>query len=198
MNIKRRSMVHKLRIGTAQPGATDSCRFPRTTLLALAMAICLCIPAPPAAAATYAEQEIKAAYLYNFGKFVEWPEGKSLLHLCLLGKSPVAGALEALKDKNVGERKLVLVYPDSSSTLSECDMLFLSEAEDRNLERILAITQSRRVMVVGDGDGYGQRGVMFNFFQEGGKIRFEINYLAVRRSGLKISSKLLSLGKMVE
>lgn len=189
----------KLRIGTAQQGATDSRRFPRLTLLlAAAMAICLCPPALPAAAASYAEQEIKAAYLYNFAKFVEWPEGKPQLHLCLLNKGRVAEALETLKDKSVGERKLTLVYPDSSSVLSECDMLFLSEAEERNLERILAITQSRRIMVVGDGDGYCRRGAMFNFFQEGGKIRFEINYLAVRRSGLKISSKLLSLGKMVE
>lgn len=167
-------------------------------LPALALMICLGIPALPAQSAPYAEQEIKAAYLYNFAKFVEWPEGKPLLQLCLLDKGPVAGALEAIKDKNVGGRKLVLVYPDTSSTLAECDMLFLSEAEDRNLERILAITQGRKMMVVGDSDGYGQRGVMFNFFQEGGKIRFEINYPVVRRSGLKISSKLLSLGKMVE
>lgn len=188
--------MRKLRIVTARQGATDSRRIPRPAALALAMV--LCAPAALAGATTYAEQEIKAAYLYNFAKFVDWPEGKSQLHLCLLNKGPVAGALEALKDKSVGERRLALFYPEASSNLTECDMLFLGEAEDRNLERIVAVTQGRRVMVVGDGEGYAQRGTMFNFYQEGGKIRFEINYPAVRRSGLKISSKLLSLGKMVE
>ena len=190
--------MRKPRIETAQPCGPDSPRFSLAAPLALALAIGLCAPVPPARAASYAEQEIKAAYLYNFAKFVDWPEGKPLLRLCLLDKGPVAGALEALRDKPVGERRLALYYPESSSNLAECDMLFLGEAEDRNLERIVAVTHGRRVLVVGDGEGYAQRGAMFNFYQEGGKIRFEINYHAVQRSGLKISSKLLALGKMVE
>ncbi len=179
------------------PDRRDFRRLPRRALPLLALAACLCIP-PPAGAAAYGEHEIKAAYLYNFAKFVDWPEDKSLLHLCLFNKGAVAGALEAIKDKSMGERKLALSYPAAASNLAECDMLLVTEAEERNLERILAITQGRRVLVAGDGEGYAQRGAMFNFYLEGGRVRFEINLAAIRRSGLKISSKLLSLGRMVE
>lgn len=192
------TILRRLWNRAAELGAACFRHISRTLRSASVLAACLCIPAQTASAASYAEHEIKAAYLYNFTKFVEWPDGKSLLHLCLLSKGAVSGALEALKDKTTGERKLVLVYPGASSNLAECDMLFLSEAEDRHLERILAITLGSRVLVVGDGDGYARRGTMFNFFQDGERIRFEINYAAVRRSGLRISSRLLSLGKLVD
>lgn len=190
--------MFQLGIASAVRSVSASCRFPRTALSAWALAVGLCIPTLPATAASYAEHEVKAAYLYNFTKFVEWPDGKPVLHFCLLGKNAVTVALEAFKDKTVGERKLALIYPEASSNLAECDLLFVGEQEDRHLERILALTQGRRLLVVGDGEGYAQRGAMFNFYQEGGRIRFEINYPAVRRSGLKISSKLLALGRMVE
>ena len=190
--------MFQLGIARAVRSASASCRFPRPVLSAWALAVGLCVPALPAGAASYAEHEVKAAYLYNFTKFIEWPDGKAVLQLCLLGKNAVTGALEAFKDKTVGERRLVLTYPEASSNLAECDLLFIGEQEDRHLERILAVTQGRRMLVVGDGEGNAQRGTMFNFYSEGGRIRFEINYAAVRRSGLKISSKLLSLGRMVE
>jgi len=190
--------VFQLGVAHAVPSPSASCRFPRTMLPAWALAVALCVPALPANAASYAEHEVKAAYLYNFTKFVEWPDGKPVLQFCLLGKNAVTAALEAFKDKTVGARRLVLTYPDASSNLAECDLLFIGEQEDRHLERILAVTQGRRMLVVGDGEGNAQRGTMINFYSDGGKIRFEINYAAVRRSGLKVSSKLLSLGRMVE
>ncbi len=190
--------MSKLRIGSALTGALDSFRFPQPALQAWVLLFCLCAQVLPASAAPYTEYEIKAAYLYNFAKFIDWPEGKPVLQFCPLGKSAVTGALEAIKDKTVGERRLVLVYPDASSKLADCDMVFVAESEDRRLERILALTQGRGVLVVGDSEGYARRGAMFNFYQDGEKVRFEINYPAVRRSGLRISSKLLSLGRMVE
>jgi hypothetical protein len=145
------------------------------------------------------EYEVKAAFIYNFAKFVDWPASVgSKLRLCVVGKSPFGSALDDIKGRMVKERKLEVLQLDSASSLADCQMLFVSASEERNLDRIVARTRATDTLLISDSEGFARRGIMINLYVEEGKIRFEINLSAVRRSGLSVSSKLLSLGRLVE
>lgn len=161
-----------------------------------------CVVAGASAQAGPTEYEAKAAFIYNFAKFVEWPAkpgpDNALLRLCLLGKDPFGPALEEVKGKLVKERKMEVVLLDVTADGRECDLLFIAASEERHLDRVVAILRGAGTLTIGDTEGYAQQGVMINFFPENGKIRLEINLDAVRRAGLKISSKLLYLARIVD
>lgn len=145
------------------------------------------------------EYEVKAAYIYNFAKFVDWPSSVgSRLRLCLVGPSPFGGALDGIRGRLVKERALEVVQLDGDASAAGCQMLFVSAAEERNLDRIVARARGSDILLLGDSEGFAQRGIMINLYVEEGKVRFEINLPAIRRSGLSVSSKLLSLGRLVE
>lgn len=161
-----------------------------------------CLLAGASAQAGPTEYEAKAAFIYNIAKFVEWPAkpgpDNAPLHLCVLGKDPFGPALEEIKGKLVKERKMEVALLDVTADARECDLLFIAASEERHLDRVVAILRGAGTLTVGDTEGYAQRGVMINFFHENGKIRFEINLDAVRRAGLKVSSKLLFLARIVD
>jgi len=161
-----------------------------------------CVLAGASAQAGPTEYEAKAAFIYNFAKFVEWPAkpgpDNAPLRLCVLGKDPFGPALEEVKGKLVKERKMEVALLDVTADGRECDLLFIAASEEKHLDRVVAILRGAGTLTVGDTEGYAQRGVMINFFHENGKIRFEINLDAVRRAGLKVSSKLLFLARIVD
>jgi len=148
------------------------------------------------------EYEVKAAFIYNFAKFVDWPPklggDAHPLRLCVLGKNPFGSALEEIKGKAVKERKLEVALLDLAASARECDLLFISASAEKHLERIVALSRGAEVVTIGDTEGFAQQGVMINFYSENGKVRFEINLDTVRRGGLKVSSKLLILARIVD
>lgn len=144
------------------------------------------------------EYELKAAYVYQIAKFVEWPPSSAPLRLCVIGGNPFGAALETIRGKPVNERKMEIRLLDMGADLRECAMLFVAAPADRHLERVVALSRDAGMLTLGDTDGFAQRGVMLNFFPEQGKLRFEINLEAARQGGVKISSKLLSLARIVE
>ncbi|MGD9788992.1 MAG: YfiR family protein [Sulfuricellaceae bacterium] len=166
-----------------------------------AMLACALLGLSPANALSQpaGEYEVKAAYIYNFAKFVDWPSSVgSKLRLCIVGPSPFGGALDAIRGRPVKERTLEVVQLDGDASAAGCQMLFVSAAEERNLDRIVARARGSGILLLGDGEGFAQRGIMINLYVEEGKVRFEINLVAIRRSGLNVSSKLLSLWRLVE
>jgi len=145
------------------------------------------------------EYEVKAAYIYNFAKFVDWPSSVgSKLRLCVVGKSPFGSTLDAIRGKTVRERALEVVHLDGDASVAGCQMLFVSASEERYLDRIVARARGSDILLLGDSEGFAQRGIMINLYVEEGKVRFEINLASIRRSGLNVGSKLLSLGRLVE
>lgn len=149
------------------------------------------------------EYDLKAAFIYQIAKFVEWPPTQSppasaLLRLCVLGGNPFGAALDTIRGKPVNERKMEVSLLDMGADTNECDMLFVAAPAEKYLDRIIALSRGRSMLVIGDTQGFAQRGVMVNFFPEDGKIRFEINPAASRRTWLKISSQLLKLARIVQ
>ena len=151
-----------------------------------------------AAQAGPSEYDVKAAFVYQIAKFVEWPPSNAPLRLCVLGGNPFGAALETIRGKAVNERKLEVALLSAGADIRECTVLFVANPAERHLERVIALARGAGMLTVGDSEGFARRGTMVNFFMESGKVRFEINQDAVRLGGLKISSRLLALARIVD
>jgi hypothetical protein len=149
------------------------------------------------------EYDLKAAFLYNFAKFVDWPpsaylEPNASFRICVLGKDPFGGSLQAaVSGEEIAGHKLTVVRTDSLAKPSGCQILFVSRSERDQTKEVLAAVRDSPVLTVGDSPGFLEQGGIINFLLEGTKVRFEINNEAAARSKLTISSKLLQLARRV-
>ena len=152
---------------------------------------------------TPTEYEVKAAFILNFARFVEWPDvalasGSGVLTIGILGKDPFEGALErVVENKMVGARKLAVVHVDGIELMKPVQILFISRSEIGRLAEILARLRGAPVLTVGDMEHFARDGGVINFILEDGRIRFEINPAAARSAGLRLSSKLLRVAKVI-
>jgi hypothetical protein len=175
----------------------------RKALFSLLCACWLCLPAMARAAAVAPEYDVKAAFLFNFTKFVEWPaasfaDERSPLKICVLGENPFGKALHVVMEEEVGGRRLTLMHLENVNNAETCHVLFVSRSERDRLPQVLAGLHSAPVLTVGDTPGFTDKGGMINFVLEGSKVRFNVNQEAAERAGLKISSRLLALAKQVK
>jgi len=149
------------------------------------------------------EYQIKAAFLYNFAKFVEWPpdafaDPHAPIVLGIVGEDPFGGVLDKIVlGKTVNGRGLVIKRLKLGPDLRNCHILFLNSSEKKHLAPILESLQGSSVLTVGETDRFAQSGGVINFIFEENKVRFEINSETAARAGLKISSKLLALARIV-
>ncbi len=148
------------------------------------------------------EYLVKAAFLYNFAKFVEWPDdtfatSSSHIRLCILGDNPFGAAIESIQGKTVRGRELVIKFISRVESLEGCHILFISASKKDKLDQIFHYTKHCTVLTVGDITHFTHRGGIISLFKSGTKIKFEINIDAAKASELKISSKLLKLAKIV-
>ncbi len=149
------------------------------------------------------EYHIKAAFLLNFAKFMEWPsqvlpDSSSSLTLYILGKDPFGEALKTIENKIVKGRKLVVKKASCVEDIKECHILFISNSEKQNMEKILSKINDLPILTVAETRNFCQTGGTINFVVLKNKVRFEINVDAARRKGLNISSKLLKLSKIIK
>ncbi len=148
------------------------------------------------------EYLLKAAFIYNFARFTDWPRESfsgtdDPLVLLILGKDPFEKAIESIAGRKVQGRTLRIKRITQPEEIDRCHMLFISTSERDRLTEILQKINNMPVLTVGEMEGYTVAGGIINFSVEKNKIRFEINIDAAQRSGLKISSKLLRLAKII-
>jgi len=165
----------------------------------LRRAVLLFLLLPGAASAAAPEYDLKAAFLFNFAKFVEWPENafsgdRAPLTICVYGEDPFGSVLDnVVQNERVGERSLLVQRPDSLDDLGECHVLFVCRSEKGQLGEVMSQIKGKPVLTVSDTDGFLRAGGVINFILEGTKVRFLIDQEAAERSGLRISSKLMRL-----
>jgi hypothetical protein len=156
-----------------------------------------------AAAAPAREYEIKAAFLYNFTKFVDWPaatfaDAGAPIVIGVLGDSPCAQALERLvKDRKVNGRTILVRPVASAEEAKLTQLLFVGSAHEARFAGLKPAIESLPVLTVGESPGFVSLGGAVNFVPQGDKIRFEINIGVAERAGLKISSQLQKLAIVV-
>jgi hypothetical protein len=148
--------------------------------------------------------QIKAAYLYNFAKLVEWPaeafkDATTPIVLGLVGAESFGDILDQnMAGRTANGRKLVIVRLKAGDNLRACHLLFIGSSEKSRLPQILAGLKGSSVLTVGEIPHFAHSGGIINFFQEEKRVQFEINVEAAERAKLKISSRLLSLAKLVK
>jgi hypothetical protein len=150
------------------------------------------------------EYQVKAAFLYNFAKFVEWPSQafKSPMDpiaVCVLGHNPFGHALEELiRGKSVEGRGLAFRQVADAQEARTCQILFISSSEVKRFRSLYADLKTAGILTVGEAQGFATGGGVINFKLDGGHVRFEINLDAAEHEQLHISSKLLSLAQIVK
>lgn len=166
-------------------------------------ALTFTVPNAVAQPAPAREYKIKAVFLFNFLQFVEWPsaafpDATSPIRIGVLGDDPFGPALEeAVRNETINQRRLVIERSHRPEDLRECHLLFISRSESRRMEAVLALLDERPVLTVSEVEGFTLHGGVIAFFYDGKKVRFEINPATADRRGLKMSSELLRLGKIV-
>lgn len=154
--------------------------------------------------ATPSEYQVKAAFIYNFTKFIEWPGGaftgeSSPFVIGVVGKDPFGAELEKpLDGKTMNGRAFVIKRFKQVSDMQTCHILFVCGSEKDRLPKVMERVVKANTLVVGDMPQFVQRGGMVNFFVEDKRVRFEINPDSTERAGLKISAKMMSLAKVVK
>lgn len=167
---------------------------------AAALALAVTLPGHAMAQQRAAEPDLKAAILVNMLLFVEWPAldpaSGNLLSVCYFRSSPVADALEALDRKMIRGRQLNVIRVDGSA-LGQCHAAYLAPGDDALLSQMRSDVLPGGVLLAGDTPGYLDRGVMINLELAAGKVAFDVDLYALRRSGLSLSSKALRLARSV-
>ena len=176
------------------------------TLLAAAVASMLFCAETLRAADTPAasEAQVKAVFLFNFAKYVEWPaaafpSAAAPITIGLMGTDPFGGELQHdVEGKTVNGRTFVIKHIASDSELSGCQILFISDSEASRLGGILAKAGSLPILTVGENEAFARNGGIINFVLKNGNVRLEIDLAAAKKAGLTISSRLLAVADVVK
>lgn len=170
---------------------------------ALALAFLLCAAAAhPAAAQRATASSLRAAFLFNFAKFTQWPADAlppaAPLILCVVGDPAVAAALEQSARNQIleGHRMLVWKSPGEGSVQS-CHVLYVAAVVERQEQALLDAVRNAPVLTVGESPLFAETGGTVQLFQENDRMRFAVNIDAVQRQKLHLSAQLLSLAKVI-
>jgi hypothetical protein len=175
----------------------------RSTILLLLSLVLIC------KATAYAEDQtleykVKAVYLYNFTKFVSWPDTTLLgdthpLNICVLGKNPFGPLLEPITHMKTHARTITIENIEDVHALEKksCPILFISASEQGDVAELLQKTAPMHILTVSDIDGFAHHGGIIGFVVKEEKVRLEINLSAARQAGLTISAKLLEIATVI-
>lgn len=169
-------------------------------------AVCFVILAATAAAQSdrAPEYQVKAAFLYNFAKFVDWPSQafpspSAPLRICVLGQNPFGDSLRGIvQDKFISGRAISNEQVGSATQARACHILFISRSEAAGMQQALAYLRNLPILTVGDSGDFLPLGGVINMVLEQDRVRFEISLAAAQRQHLKISSKLLAVARVVD
>lgn len=152
--------------------------------------------------APVSEYLVKAAFLYNFARFAEWPAGAfksptDAVRLCVLGRDPFGSVLESFKGKRIGNRKIKVHHLIWAGEAADCHVLFLSQTTEGRLARLFQSLDGKPVLTVSDWPAPVWSGGVIGLEVVDRKVRFRINVDTARQSGVKLSSHLLKLAVIV-
>jgi hypothetical protein len=148
------------------------------------------------------ESQVKAAYVFNFGKFVSWQgaqvEAQDSFKICILGKNPFGSVLEStVSGEQIGGKKITLERLSKVPDNPICSVLFISSTEEGHLEAILAAARPLNILTVSDMPHFAERGGIIGLVTQQDKVRFEVNRFAAEQSQLTLSSELLKVATRV-
>lgn len=160
--------------------------------------LCLVLAGFAAEGAVRSEYEVKAGFLYNFARFVEWPtENTEVFYLCILGVDPFGPVIDAIEKRDVRGRHVKVIRQQVFQPGMQCDLVFISDSERNTLPQLLADLARQPILTISDIEGFAEQGGMIELAQNEKRIQFLINHSAARAAGLRVSAKLLELARTV-
>jgi hypothetical protein len=184
----------KLSVKQLSGGADACCRRPAALAAALAACVFLVLPAH---AQSQSELMVKAAYVFNLTKYVEWPSPSNRVVIGVVGGGPMVDTLRQLSGKMSDSREIVVVTDPSDAELKQCELVYITYSSGKKIDEVLAKLDGESVLTVGDAASFGHSGGMLTLLTVGDRVEIEVNLAACHHANLKISSKLLSLAKFV-
>ncbi len=146
-----------------------------------------------AASGSSHEYQIKAAFIYNFLRYIEWPSERNTYSLGILGEDPFEGGLDQFEKKPLGGKNITVKVVKSAKEARSCDVLFISSTEADKLDGTLAALKGAPVLTISDLPSFTDHGGQIGFTTERNRVRFIVNTDALSASDLKASSNLLKL-----
>jgi YfiR/HmsC-like len=182
--------------------------FRRLTILIVALSFSLSwAPGALAQDRDSSEYLIKAGFIFNFAKFVDWPpatfaQPDSPIVIGILGTDPFGAIIDQIvQEKKIGGRGFVvrrLKWGTDLKDLKECKILFVGASERVHIDELVQIVKGLPILTVGETPGFAERGGVIRLVLEDNKVRFEVNVEAARQAGLTISSRLLTLARIIQ
>lgn len=154
-------------------------------------------------AQTTPEFQLKAVFMYNFTRFVEWNPGSFESYndpfiITIIGNDPFGSYLEeTVRDEKIGRHPIVIRRVDDIRSVETCHILYINEKDPPRIRQILAGLQNRNILTVSDAPNFASLGGVIGFYTENNRIRMQINTAAARNAQLNISSKLLRVAKII-
>ena len=175
----------------------------RLWIAMLAAVWMLAVPGMQAQSSKISDYDVKAAYLFNFGRFVEWPtdgeaDNSGAFTFCILGPDPFGPNLDhLLAGEKINGRNLIVKRISNAQESAGCQVLFMSKEEEGRLNKIIKTLDKEAVLTVSDIPEFAKHGGMIQFVVEQNRVRFEVNLDATQRAGLILSSDLLKVATAV-
>ncbi|MEI7539028.1 MAG: YfiR family protein [Comamonadaceae bacterium] len=144
------------------------------------------------------EATVKAAYLYNFAKFIQWPdEQRAALRLCIIGDDALGQPLHSLIGKPVRNMQISVRHGVAVHDVPQCDLVFVPADHAQSLERVRQVVNGYPILIVAESSDAMPKGAMVALIQSDGRIVFEVDLAVTRRLGFQVSAKMLQLARKV-
>lgn len=166
-----------------------------TRRLALVIGMTLALPASFGQVTT--EAQLKAAYLVNFLKYVEWPGTHTTINLCLFGRDSLGPQLAIYEGKQIAGRELRIRKVSSPEQLAECQQLFIPETEEARFGAVLRWVDRQAILTVSDAEYFAREGGGISLIRGDGRLQFDVNADALSRANLKPSSQMMRLARQI-
>lgn len=168
----------------------------RNALFQLFLALGLAYAASPSLAVD--EATAKAAYLYNFAKFILWPdEQRATLRLCVVGDHALDKSLDSLIGKPVRSMQISVRHAVALQDIPQCDLVFVPESRQQSLERVRQVVNGFPILIVTENTEALPKGATVALIPSDGRIVFEVDLATARQLGLQVSAKMLQLARKV-
>lgn len=170
-------------------------RFLRLAACTALTGLALAVPASFGQVTT--EAQLKAAYLVNFLKYVEWPVQRPALTICLFGRDSLGPSLASYEGRQIGGRELKIRRVGSPEQLADCHELFIADTEEARFGAVLRWVENQPILTVSDAEGFTRDGGAIALVRSDGRLQFDVNADALARAGLKPSSQMMRLARQV-
>lgn len=169
-------------------------RFIRNAALAAGIALAM----PATFGEVTSESQLKAAYLVNFLKYVEWPGARGgTVNICLFGRDSLGPYLAGYEGRQIAGRELRIRKVSSPEQLADCHELFIPETEEARIAAVLRWVERQPILTVSDAENFARDGGAIALIRNDGRLQFEVNNDTLGRSNLKASSQMLRLARQV-